>query len=228
MYTCALSYVWLLATPRTEACQAPLSTGFPRQEYCSGLPFPTLGDLPTPYIETASLMSPALAGKFLTTGTTWKAAFIVCVKFLFIDSHWKLFFRWSKWLHWILCDLFKIAVQFSSVTHSSPTPCDPMNCSTPAFPVHHQLPEFTQIHVHWVGDAILPSHPLLSHSPPTFNLSQHQGLYKWVSFSHQVAKYWSYSFSISPSNEHSGLIFRMDWLDLLAVCSAWYKNIYHL
>ena len=110
-----------------------------------------------------------------------------------------------------------IPVQFSSVTQSCPTLCDSLDCSTPGLPVHHQLLEFTQTHVHWVSDAIQSSHPLSSPSPPAFNLSQHQGLYKWVSFSHQVAKYWSYSFSISPSNEHSGLIFRMDWLDLLAV-----------
>ena len=108
--------------------------------------------------------------------------------------------------------------KFSSVTQSCPSPCDPMDCSTPGLPVHHQLPEFTQTHVHWVGDAIQPSHPLLSPSPPSFNLSQHQGLFQWVSSSHQTAKYWSFSFSISPSNEHSRLIsFRMDWLGLLAV-----------
>ena len=105
-------------------------------------------------------------------------------------------------------------VQF---TQSCPTPGDPIDCSTPGLPVHHQLTEFTQTHVHWVRDAIRPSHPLSSPSPPVFNLSQHQGLFKWVSSSHQVAKYWSFSF-ISPSNEYSGLIsFRMDWLDLLAV-----------
>ena len=66
--------------------------------------------------------------------------------------------------------------------------CDPMNRSMPGLPVHHQLPKFTQTHVHWVGDAIQPSHPLLSPSPAAFNLSQHQGLFKWVSSSHQVAK----------------------------------------
>ena len=80
--------------------------------------------------------------------------------------------------------------QFSSVqfTQSCPALCDPMNRSTPGLPVHHQLPEFTQTHVHWVGDAIQPSHPLSSPSPPVLNLSQHQGLFKWVSSSHQVAK----------------------------------------
>ena len=78
--------------------------------------------------------------------------------------------------------------QFSSVTQSCPTLCDPMDCSTTGFPIHHQLPEFTQTHVHQVGDAIQPSHPLSSPSPPAFNLSQHLGLFKWVSSLHQVAK----------------------------------------
>ena len=154
------------------------------------------------------------------------------------------------------------------------TLCDPMDCSTPGLPVHHQLLEFTQTlihwvndaiqrshplsspsppasnlsqhqglfkwvnashqvakvlefqlqhqscqsltHVHWVSDAIQPSHPLLSHSPPAFNLSHHQGLFKCFSSSNQVAKVLGFSFSISPSKGHLGLItFRMDWLDLL-------------
>ena len=77
-----------------------------------------------------------------------------------------------------------------------------MNHSTPGLPIHHQLPEFTQTHVHWVSDAIQLSHPLSSPFPPAFDLSQHQGLFKWVSSSCQVAKYWSFSFSISPSNEY--------------------------
>ena len=71
-------------------------------------------------------------------------------------------------------------IQFSSVAQSCPTLCNPMNRSTPGLPVHHQLPEFSQTHVHWVGDAIQPSHPLSSPSPPALNLSQHQGLFKWV------------------------------------------------
>ena len=79
-------------------------------------------------------------------------------------------------------------LQFSSVTQLCPTLCDPMNHSTPGLPVHHQLPEFTQIQVHWVGDAIQPSHPLLSPSPPAPNPSQHQGLFKWVSSLQQMAK----------------------------------------
>ena len=95
-----------------------------------------------------------------------------------------------------------------------PTLCSPMDCSTPGFPVLHHLLEFAQTHVYWVGDAIQPSHPLLSPFPPALNLSQHQGLFQWVNSSRQV----SFSFNISPCNECSGLIsFRMDWLDLLAV-----------
>ena len=78
--------------------------------------------------------------------------------------------------------------QIRSVTQSCPTLCDPMNHSTTGLPVHQQLPEFTQTHIHWVGDAVQPSHPLWSPSPPALNLSQHQGLFKWVRSSHQVAK----------------------------------------
>ena len=92
-----------------------------------------------------------------------------------------------------------------------------MDCSTPGFPVHHQFPELVQTHVHWVGDAIQPSHPLSSPSPPTFNLSQHQGLSQGVSSSHQVAKVLELQLQ-NPSYEYSGLISsRIDWLDLLAV-----------
>ena len=80
------------------------------------------------------------------------------------------------------------SVQFSSVAQSCPTLCDPMNCSTPGLPVHHQLPEFTQTHVHRVGDAIQLSHPLSSPSPPAPNPFQHQGLFQWVNSSHEVAK----------------------------------------
>ena len=107
--------------------------------------------------------------------------------------------------------------RFSSVTQWCLTLCDPMDFSTPGFPVHHQLPDFTQTHIHWVCDAIQLSQPLSSFSP-AFNLSQHQGLFKWVSSSHQVAKVLEFQLQINPSNEYSGLIsFRMDWLDLFAV-----------
>ena len=112
--------------------------------------------------------------------------------------------------------LFIYKYQFSSVlshVHLFATPW-----KEPGFPIHHQLPEFTQTHVHRVSDAIQPSHPLSSPSPPAFNLSQHQGLFQSVGSYIRWPKYWSFSFSISPSSEYSGLIsLRMDWLDLLAV-----------
>ena len=118
---------------------------------------------------------------------------------------------------WHLCNkIILLYDQFSLVAQSCLTLCDPMDCSTPGFSVHRQLPELAQTHVHRVGDTIQPSHPLSYPSPPAFNLSQFQGLFQWVSSSHQVPKDWS--FSISPSNEYSELIsFRMDWLDLLAI-----------
>ena len=134
--------------PHALAHQAPLSVGFPRQKYWSRLPFPTPGDLLDPGIQPASLVSPALAGRYFTT-------------------------------------------QFSSVSSGaqlSLTLCNPMNHSMPGLLVHHQLPEFTQIHVHRVGNAIQPSHPLSSLSPPAPNPFQHQSLFQWVSSSHEVAK----------------------------------------
>ena len=107
-------------------------------------------------------------------------------------------------------------IQFSSVSQSCLTLWDPMNCSLPGLPVHHQLPEFTQTQVHRVSDSIQPSHPLSS--PPAPNPSQHQSLFQWVNSSPRWPTYWSFSLSISPSNEYPGLIsFRMHWLDLLAV-----------
>ena len=108
-----------------------------------------------------------------------------------------------------------------SVAQSCPTLCDTMDCSTPSFPVLHHLPEFhlpwvSQTHVHWVSDAIQPSCPLSSLSPPAFYLPQHQGLFQWVSSLHEVARVLEFNFRISPSNDYSGLIpFRIDWFDLL-------------
>ena len=113
--------------------------------------------------------------------------------------------------------LTKTSVQFSSA-QSCPTLCDPMNRSMSGLPVHHQLLEITQTHIHRVGDAIETSHSLSSPSPPAPNPSQHQGLSNESTLPMRYPKYWSFSFSTSPSNEHPGLIsFRMDWLDLLAV-----------
>ena len=119
---------------------------------------------------------------------------------------------------WLTQGYQMTSVQFSLVAQSCLTLCDPMDCSTLGFPVHHQLPELVQTHVHWVGDAIQPSHLLSSPSPPAFNLSQHQGLSNESVLPIRWPKYWSFSFSISLSNEYSGLIsFRIDRLDLLAV-----------
>ena len=88
----------------------------------------------------------------------------------------------------VACYMLFSLVQFSSVAQSCLTLCNPMNCSPPGLPVHHQLPEFTQTQVHWVGDAIQPSHPLSSPSPSAPNPSQHQSLFQWVNSSHEVAK----------------------------------------
>ena len=109
---------------------------------------------------------------------------------------------YSSNLKWIL-----VSVQFSSVTQSCAALCDPMDCSTPGLPVHHQLLEFTQTLVHWVSDAIQPSHPL-SFPSPTFNLSQHQGFFQWVSSSHQVAKVLEFQLQ----HQSFQWIFRTDFL----------------
>ena len=108
---------------------------------------------------------------------------------------WSVWFKMAHFLWFNFCELYLkkskntlSSVQFSSVTQSCPTLCDPMNCSTPGLPVHHQLPEFTQTHIHRVHDAIQPSHPLSPPSSPAPNPSQHQSLFQWVNSSHEVAK----------------------------------------
>ena len=113
---------------------------------------------------------------------------------------------------------FSCVPEFSSVAQLCPALCDLMVCSMPGLPVHHQLPEFTQIHVHWVGDPIQPSHSLSSPSPPTSIFPSIRIFSNESVFPIKWPKFWSFSFNISPFNEHSGLIsFRVDWLDLLAV-----------
>ena len=121
---------------------------------------------------------------------------------------------------WIMEESFLVlsSVQFSSVTQSCLILCDPMECSTQGFPVHHQLPELAQTHVHQVSDVILPSYPLLLPSPPPSIFPSIRVFSSESVLPITWPKFWSFSFSISPSNEYSGLIsFRMDWLDLLAV-----------
>ena len=119
----------------------------------------------------------------------------------------------TEWLILNFC-----SVQFSSVAQLCLTLCNPMDHSTPGLLVHHQIPEFTQIHVHQVSDAIQPSHPLLSSSPPAFNLSQHQGLFQWVSSLHQVANVLGFQLQHQPFQWTLRTdLLRMDWLALLAV-----------
>ena len=103
---------------------------------------------------------------------------------------------------------YSSVIAFSSVARSCLTLCDPMNHSTSGLPVHHQLPEFTQTHVHWVSDAIQPSHPLSSPSPSALNLSQHQGLFTWVSPLHEVAKV----LELQLQHQSFQWIFRVDFL----------------
>ena len=118
-------------------------------------------------------------------------------------------------LFWAVVIWILLSVQFCSVAQSCLTLCNPMNHSTKSLPVHHKLPESTQIHVHRV---IQPFHLLSSPSPPAPNPFQHQGLFQWVNLSHEVAKDWRFSFSINPSNEYSLLIsFRIDWFNLVEV-----------
>ena len=111
-------------------------------------------------------------------------------------------------------------IQFSSVTQSCLTLCDPMDCSTSGFPEHHQILELAQTHVHWIGDAIQPSHPLLFPSSPTFRLSQHQDIFKWVSSSHKVAKLLEFQL------QHQAFqwIFRVDFLENVLVGSSCYTR----
>ena len=138
---------------------------------------------------------------FTASHKFWYIAIFVCLKVFFLFCF--QLFLWPTDYIGICCLIF----QFSSVTQLGPPLWNPMNCSTPGFPVHHQLPELTLTHVHWVSDAIQPSHPL-SPSPPTFNLSQHQGLSQWVRSSHQVAKVLQFQL------QHESLkwIFRTDFL----------------
>ena len=150
-----LSHVVLFAALWIVACQVPLSLGFSRQEYWSGSPCPSPGDLPNLGILPMSLMSPTLVHGCFIISFTWEA--------------------------------LPSSIQFSSDAKSCLTICNPMDWSMPGFPVHHQLLELDQTHVHRVSDAIQPSHSLPFPSLPAFNISQHQGLFQWVSSSHQMA-----------------------------------------
>ena len=118
-------------------------------------------------------------------------------------------------------------LQFSSFSQSCLTLCDPMDCSMPGFPVHHQLPEFTQTHVHWVGDAIQPSHSQSSSSPSAFNLSEHQGLFQWINSFHQVAKVLEFQFqhqSFQWMNIQAW--FPLGWTGLISLQSKGFSRVF--
>ena len=161
-YCCCLLtklYLTLFATPWTVTPPVPLSMGFPRQEYWSGLPFSSPGDLPDPGIEPTA---PALAGGFFTTELPrkpghWGCLFLIFTIIFTLPLHWEnmVMFKWV---------LFSLTL------------CNPMDCITPGLPVLHQLWELAQIHVHWVRDAIQTARPL-SFPSPAINLSQHQCLF---------------------------------------------------
>ena len=163
----------------------------------------TYGNNELPSWALQSFQFPPLA---LLNPSTLK--YITILQHFFLSKRVSLLQCWKYLVFIILCQLYFILVQFSSVAQSCLTLCDPMNCSTPGLPVHHQLPQFIQTHVHWNSDAIQPSHPLSSPSPPAFNLSQHQGLLKWVSSSHQVAK----GLEFQLQHQSFQWIFRTDFL----------------
>ena len=130
---------------------------------------------------------------------------------LFITNSWSLLKHRSidmRCHSMISSSINGVSDQIRSVTQSCPTLCDPMDCSMPGFPVHHYLPEFAQTHVHWVSDAILPSHPLQPPSPLALNLSQNQGFFQWVGSSHQVAKVLEFQLQ----HQSFQWIFKVDWL----------------
>ena len=188
------SHVWLSVTPWTMASQAPLSMGFSRPAYWSGLPFPS------PVIKNEVSEVKSLSHVRLSA-TPWITAYQAPLPMGFsrqeycsglpLPSPSLLTWAETKQVRQLIIygaiissmNMMITGIQFSSVTQSCPTLCDPMNRSTPGLPVHYQLLEFTQTHVHWVGDAIQPSHSLLSPSPPAPNPSQHQSLFQWVNSS---------------------------------------------
>ena len=151
-----------------------------------GFPFPSCLQLRCWHITCSPSVTFPFQGSDSTAGETKQQEWEIC---FFAAQLWQQR-QTGSWNdpEGLGCHAKGLSFQFSSVYQSSLILCNPMDRSTPGLPVHHQLPEFTQTPVHWVGDAIQPSHPLLAPSPPDFNVSQHQGLFKWVSSLHQVAK----------------------------------------
>ena len=175
--------------------------GFSRQEYQSGLPCSPPGDLPDPGVKPTS---PALqADSFLLSH---RESLQTCY---LVSNYYHFSSKLLKCLKAFCC---------CSVTRLCLTICDPMDCSTQGFPVLHHLLELAEIHVHQVDDAIQPSHPLSSPSPPAFNLSQNQGFSNELALHISWTKYWSFSFNISPSNEYAVLI-SLGWTVLISLQS---------
>ena len=192
------SHVWLFATPWTVAHQASLSMGFSRQKNWSGLEiFPAQG------------WSPHLPKNIKCKNGNCMTVYNIILYIVLplcppVVSYIFCVFNWTK-----------SSPHCCSVAQSCLTLCNPMDCSTPGFPVLHYLPEFAQTDVHWVGDAIQPSHPLSAPSPPAFNLSQYRDLFQWVSSLHQVVKVLDLQLQ-HQSFQYSGMIsFRIDWFDCL-------------
>ena len=181
--------VQLLATPWTAARQTPLSSTV-SWNLLKFMSIKTSHPLPPPFPPALNLFQ--YQGLFQWVGFSNQVAKVLELQLQHQPFQWifRVAFLRIDWLDLLVVQgTLKSLLQFSSTQLLSRVwLCDPMDCSTPGLPVHHLLLEFTQTHVHWVGDAIQWSHPPLSLSPFTFNLSQHQGLFKWVSFSHQVAK----------------------------------------
>ena len=196
---CLFTQSFLVTKSDPMGCSPPDSSvhGIFQQDYKSGLPFPTPGELPVPRMEPHFLCLLHCRLIFYCWVTYVEGFRNTDLSALMKGDEQN---RWRK-------------VQFSLATQLCLLLCDPMDCRTPGFLVHHQLPELVQTNVHWAGDAIQPFHPLLSPSPPAFNLSKQQGLFWWVSSSHQVANILEFQLHISLSKEYSGLIsFRIDWL----------------
>ena len=174
-----LSRVQLLATPWTAARQASLS--FISQSLLKLMSIESV--MPSNYlILCRSLLLPSI----FPNSKVFSSVSALCIRW---PKYWEFQLQHQSF-QWTFSpsNEHRQIVQFSSVAQSCPTLSDPTNHSTPGLPVHHQLPEFTQTHVHRVGDVIQPSHPLTSPFPPAPNPSQHQSLFQWVNSSHEVAK----------------------------------------
>ena len=183
-----LSRVWLLATPWTAAYQAPPSMGFSRQEYWSGVPL-------NEHLNVCSIMDVftqlKARGFWISLSCTlWQSESSV------LDKGDPEGLPLNKYHKFCCCLVAKLC----------PSLCDPINCSTPGFPVPQHLLEFAQIHVHWISDAVQPSHPLSPSTSSTFNFSHHQGLFQWFGSFHQVAKV------LELQHQSFQWLFRVDFL----------------